>query len=443
MDSRTTLPHERYKRTTLSHEGFKQDQDDRQAINELLQMPDVLPPTRDFLRSRLQEDKVYPESGAFDHTADLNDLIRSAKAGSSNTKQIWILGLFCALKGFHLNGVRLCGVAFVMDERECFFHDGVNDKIMEACIVVERQFKDKKRNFSTSKSAETKSPSFDDRMSELKFYLGCSPVDIDLSTPPQTWFQDSAAIMDSDLFYVYACRQALNIACKNSRSVSVLYANKMLQLYQPELHMACDRPRLLCLRAQSMCGTGGNPRKALLDLKEAEALSGSIRFAFHIGMAYLHCRQLTEASEYLKLFVKSPIHAKEKQRPNAFYTLVRIAVLQGRATKAKKYFRLAIAAEKLVGPVNSGPKMEAQMLISQVHVREPLSEAGGRECHYCGLVQETKLRACSACSAAVYCGRECQRNAWRNGHKEQCQVSETSGQSNEKKNKKKKKKKKS
>lgn len=49
--------------------------------------------------------------------------------------------------------------------------------------------------------------------------------------------------------------------------------------------------------------------------------------------------------------------------------------------------------------------------------KESLSRELG--CAYCGY-KDITLKACTRCRAVWYCGRECQMNHWRIGHKEDC-----------------------
>ena len=47
-----------------------------------------------------------------------------------------------------------------------------------------------------------------------------------------------------------------------------------------------------------------------------------------------------------------------------------------------------------------------------------------RACAHCGAVSGTdgvRLKKCDRCRKARYCGRQCQKAAWKSGHKEECQ----------------------
>lgn len=57
-----------------------------------------------------------------------------------------------------------------------------------------------------------------------------------------------------------------------------------------------------------------------------------------------------------------------------------------------------------------------------VNVR-PFEEEGGRACDACRLERgQRKLKQCARCELAWYCDPECQRAAWRRGHKRVCHV---------------------
>ena len=52
------------------------------------------------------------------------------------------------------------------------------------------------------------------------------------------------------------------------------------------------------------------------------------------------------------------------------------------------------------------------------------SAVGGSQCDACGKtlqeLQRETLQQCSRCQMAYYCGEDCQKDAWRNGHKQAC-----------------------
>ena len=52
----------------------------------------------------------------------------------------------------------------------------------------------------------------------------------------------------------------------------------------------------------------------------------------------------------------------------------------------------------------------------------PLSEELYGECHNCGKVatEDQPLKPCAQCLSRAYCSRECQRIAWKSGHKKEC-----------------------
>ena len=42
-----------------------------------------------------------------------------------------------------------------------------------------------------------------------------------------------------------------------------------------------------------------------------------------------------------------------------------------------------------------------------------------RKCDFCGVENPTKI--CGGCGCMAYCNKDCQRNHWKNGHKNECQ----------------------
>lgn len=67
---------------------------------------------------------------------------------------------------------------------------------------------------------------------------------------------------------------------------------------------------------------------------------------------------------------------------------------------------------------------ETQKLFEQYAAAPPSAEidrVDKRVCGYCGKSSAEKLLLCSQCKSAVYCGKECQKLAWK-GHKKFCQA---------------------
>ena len=54
------------------------------------------------------------------------------------------------------------------------------------------------------------------------------------------------------------------------------------------------------------------------------------------------------------------------------------------------------------------------------------------ECNYCNQ-PAAKLLRCTACESAAYCSRDCQKRAWKSGHKEECAVKKLQKQEREEK----------
>ena len=72
--------------------------------------------------------------------------------------------------------------------------------------------------------------------------------------------------------------------------------------------------------------------------------------------------------------------------------------------------------EKFVLTMPKVEKEEAAMRKEQK--REAEAEGGWKSCTWCGKRRGSKR--CSACWTVFYCSQECQRNAWREGHKDKC-----------------------
>jgi len=104
----------------------------------------------------------------------------------------------------------------------------------------------------------------------------------------------------------------------------------------------------------------------------------------------------------------------------AEYMLVILYGKQGEHKKAVNHYR---DAEKKRDSIDEGVsktidwsnRMLAEVVIADIR---PGNLAQG-ECHNCGEITDKPLR-CSACKAVFYCGKNCQLNAWKNGHKKEC-----------------------
>ena len=46
-------------------------------------------------------------------------------------------------------------------------------------------------------------------------------------------------------------------------------------------------------------------------------------------------------------------------------------------------------------------------------------EKGSLPCNFCGKI-ESDMKQCSVCKRASYCSRDCQKKAWKAGHKNEC-----------------------
>ena len=98
-------------------------------------------------------------------------------------------------------------------------------------------------------------------------------------------------------------------------------------------------------------------------------------------------------------------------------------MLEGRvSSKAKEAYRRAEEQEKDLPPqvrtrMDPTIKLSAQALITSS--QESVRVGTSRECHGC---QQPKanLKLCTACRSVAYCSQECQRAAWKAGHKKEC-----------------------
>ena len=104
-------------------------------------------------------------------------------------------------------------------------------------------------------------------------------------------------------------------------------------------------------------------------------------------------------------------------------------MLEGRVTsKAKEAYRRAEEQEKHLPPevrarMDPTVKMSAQAFITSS--QESVRVGTSRECHGC---QQPKanLKLCTACRSVAYCSQECQKKAWKAGHKKECTLKQAS-----------------
>mmetsp|Transcript_27761 Transcript_27761/g.64716 ORF Transcript_27761/g.64716 Transcript_27761/m.64716 type:complete len:107 (+) Transcript_27761:260-580(+) len=72
---------------------------------------------------------------------------------------------------------------------------------------------------------------------------------------------------------------------------------------------------------------------------------------------------------------------------------------------------------------HSAPSTKTQEALNAINgtCRSGISNATNiLECHECGTTEHNGLKMCSGCKKASYCSTECQRKAWKSGHKETC-----------------------
>jgi hypothetical protein len=81
--------------------------------------------------------------------------------------------------------------------------------------------------------------------------------------------------------------------------------------------------------------------------------------------------------------------------------------------------RRAINAGVLALPAASGTEDAEEAVEEQKTVLQRLCAVAARRCAECGM-ETSELRRCSACGVLSYCGKECQRASWTDGHKGQC-----------------------
>jgi len=101
-----------------------------------------------------------------------------------------------------------------------------------------------------------------------------------------------------------------------------------------------------------------------------------------------------------------------------YYDLVSLELKEsGSLSKAEKWWDKAQQADqrqaKIFGPLVSDGKAEA----SKIMFMKALMK-----CHHCNSLADhnAKLLQCAGCNIARYCSRECQKAAWKSGHKMSC-----------------------
>jgi len=104
----------------------------------------------------------------------------------------------------------------------------------------------------------------------------------------------------------------------------------------------------------------------------------------------------------------------------AQYMLVNLAGDMGSRKAAKEHFEQAQMREQALdraehARIDWGYKLMAEMWVAS----ETAVVGANRECHHCHK-PFPKLFACSKCKAAAYCSADCQRAAWKAGHKQAC-----------------------
>lgn len=106
----------------------------------------------------------------------------------------------------------------------------------------------------------------------------------------------------------------------------------------------------------------------------------------------------------------------------AEYMLVSTYGFQGKTAKAANHYRDAEKKRNSIDKteaekINWTCRMLATAAVSKLH---PGFISHG-ECHHCGKVTDNPKR-CSICKVVFYCGKECQKLAWKNGHKKECKT---------------------
>lgn len=150
-----------------------------------------------------------------------------------------------------------------------------------------------------------------------------------------------------------------------------------------------------------------------------------------LGKCFNSMHRNAEARKTLETYVATGFGSLQDQLDDrkkghccvAQYMLVHLCDEAGDVSAAKQHFREAEAREKALDPfahkeIDWGNKMLAQLIIAKVSS----SVGANRECYHCH-TPALKLLTCTGCQAAHYCSKDCQKAAWKGGHKKECGAS--------------------
>jgi hypothetical protein len=156
------------------------------------------------------------------------------------------------------------------------------------------------------------------------------------------------------------------------------------------------------------------------------------------GQAWLHS-QLRDPSHFVHalasravVVVRPEIMAGRKPSSQGVVVMSLLALLQ-KDHVWKPYFEAMIERDSEVGQfLGTIPNWMGQpvALAFGTHAKDDQDQSTGcfaptglKKCHECGKMEgrrgESAFKRCSRCLVAIYCGKECQRKAWKN-HKEDC-----------------------
>lgn len=147
-----------------------------------------------------------------------------------------------------------------------------------------------------------------------------------------------------------------------------------------------------------------------------------------LGKSLLHLDREWEARDLLEEYVSEAFDGPlapqltERDRGHAIvaqYMLVKLAADIGSRKAAKEHFEQAEKREQALDRAEHARIDWGAKLMAQMWVARETSLGANRECHHCRQ-PFPKLLACSKCNAAFYCGANCQRAAWKGGHKKAC-----------------------